>query len=608
MQRNMDNVVFSPPSIPLHATSNGWTAQFLQNPRCQQDCHLDHVHHGAAPGDGCIIKQSQIRERILSSPTDNIAALPVGYLQGSNCSLSTFSPSHLPIRAQVESPADSTTENGVLPTVSVSLDQGLIPVPRYQDMAWNSRHAEVDYFSRSPTVYADEDGRFPVVSQVRHNHNEANFVTHIGAHPAQLPHHISITHGHIPLEGRFPDTSPVNAITPYCDGVALDRTFDNSAYSSFALPSLSASILLPDAVGYPLGHLQGDENFSEIGEPSVHHVTAGPTAIPRGSASFHESVNLRHDDTSGSDPYVSSWTASPNPVMPPLQGPYPLGYLAMGNISTSPEWAESSAWLRNQAYPPSYGQTEIVSAPTLPHILPYAPQPSSQSNSNPVGSLRTSPSIPVSPGPSSSSSSVACAHDGTLPIPVGPPLTGYPHTKFVVDSHKEFSGRGRTRACHQVILARSNHGFGQDSPHYARFVIGVYGRVVVGEMKMVDCAVHLLHTTIVQNILPPTMLSRTWGRVSKCAAVGVLWIWKRGSHEKTYSGICGRYIYAVLARRMGIMDIVRTLTPLLLFDDHTQRHLSVTRTTFAILPFMARPPTGSINEFPKAACNMYHTS
>ncbi|KAI6095923.1 hypothetical protein F5141DRAFT_624472 [Pisolithus sp. B1] len=438
----MDYIIFSPSSTPLHITLNGWSTQRPQNPRYQQDCHFDHAQCGAAPGDGCAINQSQVAERILSSPTDNFPVPPATCLQGFNRSSSTFSTSHLPVPARVELPLDSIAENEVLPIVSPSLDRDSIPVPRYQDMAWNSRHAQVNYFSRSPTMYGDEDGRFPVVR----------------GQPAQLPHHtfhIPIIHAHIPLESRFPGTYPVNAITPFCDGVALERTSDSSAYGSFALPSLSASILLPHTAGYPSGHLQGDEDFSEFGKPpSVHRVTAGPTAslaftaIPRDLTSHHEGVS-RYDGTSSSDPDVSSWTVSPNPIIPLLQGPYPSGYLASWNIPTSLEWAESSAWLRNQPCPPSYEQTEIVSAPVLPHILPYTAQPSSQSNSNAVGNLRTSPSIPRSPGPPSS---VTYAHDGTLLVPMEPPVAGYLHTKFVVDSCEANSGRGRTRACHQAKI------------------------------------------------------------------------------------------------------------------------------------------------------------
>ncbi|KAI6125220.1 hypothetical protein EV401DRAFT_2068477 [Pisolithus croceorrhizus] len=326
----MDHIIFPPSSTSL------------------QDCHLNHVYYGAVPADGCPIKQAQVAERILSLSIDNFPVPPASYLQGLNRSSSTFSTSHLPVSAQVELPLDSIAENEVLPIVSPSLDEDLIPVPRHQDLAWNGRHAQVNYFSRSPTMYGGENGRFPV-----------------------LPHHTfhaPINHAHIPLESRFPDTPPVNAIAPFCNGVVRDRTFDSSAYGSFALPSLSASVLLPHSVGYPSGHL-----------PAF-------TAIPSDLASHHEGMS-RHDDTSSTDPDVSSWTVSPNPVVTPLQGPYPPGYLAGWNIPTPLEWAESSAWFRNQPYPPSYEQTEIVSAPVLPHVPPYIPQLSSQSNSNAVGNL-----------------------------------------------------------------------------------------------------------------------------------------------------------------------------------------------------------------------------
>ncbi|KAI6117367.1 hypothetical protein EDD16DRAFT_1009042 [Pisolithus croceorrhizus] len=254
----MDHIIFPPSSTSLQVTLNGWTTQCPQNLPCQQDCHLNHVYYGAVPADGCPIKQAQVAERILSLSIDNFPVPPASYLQGLNRSSSTFSTSHLPVSAQVELPLDSIAENEVLPIVSPSLDEDLIPVPRHQDLAWNGRHAQVNYFSRSPTMYGGENGRFPVVSQLRHDHNRAHFVTLFRGEPSQLPHHTfhaPINHAHIPLESRFPDTPPVNAIAPFCNGVVRDRTFDSSAYGSFALPSLSASVLLPHSVGYPSGHL-----------------------------------------------------------------------------------------------------------------------------------------------------------------------------------------------------------------------------------------------------------------------------------------------------------------------------------------------------------------
>ncbi|KAI6125564.1 hypothetical protein EDD16DRAFT_422310 [Pisolithus croceorrhizus] len=115
------------------------------------------------PADGCPIKQFQVAERILTSSIDNFPVPTASYLQGLSCASSTFSTSHLPVSVQVEPPLDSVTENEVLPIVSPSLDQDLVPVPRYQDLAWNGRHVQVNYFSRSPTVCGLrwEVSRFP---------------------------------------------------------------------------------------------------------------------------------------------------------------------------------------------------------------------------------------------------------------------------------------------------------------------------------------------------------------------------------------------------------------------------------------------------------------
>ncbi|KAI6046893.1 hypothetical protein EDC04DRAFT_3136179 [Pisolithus marmoratus] len=124
--------------------SNGSTTRLPQSLLRQQDCYL-HIRYGATSGYGYAIKQSQAPECVVSSPGDNISC-PPGWSSTECLSrfLSIFSSSRFLIPGRGELPTGIVVADGAFSIVKVSLllDQALIPVPKYQDAAWSSRHAQ----------------------------------------------------------------------------------------------------------------------------------------------------------------------------------------------------------------------------------------------------------------------------------------------------------------------------------------------------------------------------------------------------------------------------------------------------------------------------------
>ncbi|KAI6137346.1 hypothetical protein F5141DRAFT_81662 [Pisolithus sp. B1] len=100
----------------------------------------------------------------------------------------------------------------------------------------------------------------------------------------------------------------------------------------------------------------------------------------------------------------------------------------------------------------------------------------------------TSPSTTVSPGPPSPSSTVTYVHDATLPMPTQPPVTGYLHTKFVVDSREANSGPDRAGARHQEKMKGSLRTSKPISTHHADYFSKLQSRSRTGRSAV--CSFH----------------------------------------------------------------------------------------------------------------------
>ncbi|KAI6002668.1 hypothetical protein F5J12DRAFT_209603 [Pisolithus orientalis] len=336
---------------------------------------------------------------------------------------------------------------------SPPLDQAPTSIPRYQDMAWGSPHAQTNY--PVSTSYADEDGRLSIVSQIFGTTTfiKSLTVTQVKDQPVQLLHHtapVPITQAQVSFQSYHRDAPLVDAVTPHYKGGAQGRASDDTINPSVALSSPDISIVLPRAVGHPLEYPQDNENVSKSGEPPLaHHATTEPTTGPTSTALFAPLSNV-------------SWPSSSNSVVPPLQGPYPSDHLDGGNILTPVEWAASPTWLTWQSYLPPNQQIEVASTPIVSHIPPYIlPTPSQSNSSAHAANSHLSTSIPPFQSSPLPSSSEFCTHDGlsdigsgNLPIPAGPAMVDYLLYGIMIDGFEANQARGPIRARRRTKMKR----------------------------------------------------------------------------------------------------------------------------------------------------------
>ncbi|KAI6125223.1 hypothetical protein EV401DRAFT_1940040, partial [Pisolithus croceorrhizus] len=219
--------------------------------------------------------------------------------------------------------------------VSPSLNQALASVLSARLRSGGSQYVQANHpGSASSIVYAAGDG----------------WSSMIKGRPIQLPHHaipVPITQAHIPFRSDRSDRPPVDTAIPRFEGDVQDHACDNTVYSDVALPTRNSSILLPHALGYPSRYPQDNGSAQRFGKPLfVHDATAGFTTglVSRGVPPGYTDLPDHHQD-------VSSWSASPNPVMPSIQGPYPSGYPGSENFPMPLGRTTDSDQFTGQTYP-----------------------------------------------------------------------------------------------------------------------------------------------------------------------------------------------------------------------------------------------------------------
>ncbi|KAI6142139.1 hypothetical protein BKA82DRAFT_335529 [Pisolithus tinctorius] len=238
-----------------------------------------------------------------------------------------------------------------------SLDQAPTSIPRYQDTARSSQHAQANY--PVSTSYTNEDGRFSIVSQLSGTATfvESLTVTQINGQPVQLLHHtasVPITQAHIPSQSYHHDTLLVNTKTPHYGGDVWGCTSGDTAYSGIALSSPNTSIMLPNVVEYSLGSPWENGNVSKFGKsPFAHHATTGLSTGLASTVLFSPTSNV-------------SWLASSKPIVPLLQGPYPSDHLDSEIITAPVELAASSTWSTRKPYLPSSQEIKVSHSPLMP--------------------------------------------------------------------------------------------------------------------------------------------------------------------------------------------------------------------------------------------------
>ncbi|KAI6161504.1 hypothetical protein EDD17DRAFT_692431 [Pisolithus thermaeus] len=217
--------------------------------------------------------------------------------------------------------------------VSPSLNQALASVLSARLRSGGSQYVQANHpGSASSIVYAAGDGWSSM------------------GRPIQLPHHaipVPITQAHIPFRSDRSDRPPVDTAIPRFEGDVQDHACDNTVYSDVALPTRNSSILLPHALGYPSRYPQDNGSAQRFGKPLfVHDATAGFTTglVSRGVPPGYTDLPDHHQD-------VSSWSASPNPVMPSIQGPYPSGYPGSENFPMPLGRTTDSDQFTGQTYP-----------------------------------------------------------------------------------------------------------------------------------------------------------------------------------------------------------------------------------------------------------------
>ncbi|KAI6018791.1 hypothetical protein EDC04DRAFT_2607691 [Pisolithus marmoratus] len=321
------------------------------------------------------------------------------------------------------------------------LNQTLTPVTQHQDTAWSGQHAQVNHpVSTSSAVYADE-------MEDRLSYNEAHTVMQIKGQPVQLPHHavpVSVTGANIAFHSDRPDVPLVNAIMARDRWDTQDHASDQTEYTSIALSSPCASILLPYTAGYPLGYPQDDEIVSKIGEPLLgHHAIAGPTVCPSPTAIFDGYTAPPsgwaddHERADSNDSPSTSWSSSPDSIVPPLQGLHLSDCSDNDNIPMPPKLTANPARFTNQPYLSPYQETEVVT-------------------------LHASTSIPPSSKPPLPSPRMVYPHDsssniggGNLTILAGLLVGDHFHTKIANDPLHVNRPRGRARTHHRTMTEES---------------------------------------------------------------------------------------------------------------------------------------------------------
>ncbi|KAI6125563.1 hypothetical protein EDD16DRAFT_1557259 [Pisolithus croceorrhizus] len=352
--------------------------------------------------------------------------------------------------------------------VSLSLNQALASVLSARLCSGGSQYAQANYpWSTSSTVYAAVDG----------------WSSMIEGQPIQLPHHaipVPITQAHIPFHSDRSHRSPVDAAVPRFKGDMQDHACDNTVYSDVAPPTWTSSILLPHAWGYPLRYPQDNGSAPRFGKPLfVHDATAGFTTglVSRGVLPGHTDLPDHHQD-------VSSWSASPNPVMPSIQGPYPSGYLGSENFPMPLGRTTDSDQFTGQTYPLPSKPTEIASTPDVPcdvsHILPT---PSQSDLNAQVVSSRTSAPIPQPPNSPPSPPSNAHPYespfgiaDGNLPASVASSIADCFHTRFMIDPGGANRARGRAKAGHRTMMQGSPRASEPISAHHTGHCVAKQSR------------------------------------------------------------------------------------------------------------------------------------
>ncbi|KAI6038140.1 hypothetical protein EDC04DRAFT_2040259 [Pisolithus marmoratus] len=295
----------------------------------------------------------------------------------------------------------------------------------------------------------------------------------IKGQPVQLPHHaipVPVTRANIAFHSDCLDISLVNAIMARDGWDTQDHASDQTEYTSIALSSPCASILLPYTAGYPLGYPQDNKIVSKIGEPLLsHHAIAGPTVGPSPTAIFDGYTAPPsgwaddHERADRNDSPSTSWSSSPDSIVPPLQGLHLSDYSDNDNIPMPPKLTANPARFTNQPYLSPYQETETTPTPIMTRALSYQLPivPRSKPNEQ-VVTLHASTSVPPSSKPPLPSPRMVYPHNsssniggGNLTILAGLLVGDHLHTKIANDSLHVNRPRGRARTHHRTMTEES---------------------------------------------------------------------------------------------------------------------------------------------------------